>query len=41
MGLHPLYAPKGAGRCAPFGRNDLDLSWEKTNRVDELKANLG
>ena len=24
-----------------FGRSDLDLSWEKTNRVDALKANLG
>ena len=22
-------------------RNDLDLSWEKTDRVETLKANLG
>jgi S-adenosylmethionine synthetase len=21
-----------------FGRTDLDVSWEKTNRVDQLKA---
>ena len=24
-----------------FGRDDLDLTWEQTNRVDELKAAAG
>ncbi|HET60584.1 MAG TPA: methionine adenosyltransferase, partial [Chloroflexi bacterium] len=24
-----------------FGRDDLNLSWEQVNRVDELKAAVG
>ena len=35
----PIYRQTAA--YGHFGRNDLDLSWEKTNRIDELKANLG
>ena len=35
----PIYRQTAA--YGHFGRNDLDLSWEKTNRVEALKANLG
>ena len=35
----PIYRQTAA--YGHFGRNDLDLSWEKTNRIDELKSNLG
>ena len=52
MGVNPLaqgqfICPehlKGRGPAKwyiSWARNDLDLSWEQTNRVDELKANLG
>ena len=35
----PIYQKVAA--YGHFGRNDLDLSWEKTDRVEALKANLG
>ncbi len=35
----PIYRQTAA--YGHFGRNDLDLSWEKTDRVEALKANLG
>ncbi|WP_312097668.1 methionine adenosyltransferase [Corynebacterium dentalis] len=35
----PLYAQTAA--YGHFGRTDVDLPWERTNRVDELKAALG
>jgi S-adenosylmethionine synthetase len=35
----PIYRQTAA--YGHFGRSDLDLSWEKTDRVDALKANLG
>jgi len=35
----PIYRQTAA--YGHFGRDDLDLSWEKTDRVDQLKANLG
>ena len=35
----PIYRQTAA--YGHFGRNDLDLSWEQTNRVEALKANLG
>ena len=34
----PIYRQTAA--YGHFGRSDLDVTWEKTNRVDELKANL-
>jgi len=34
----PIYRQLAA--YGHFGRSDLDLSWEKADRVDELKANL-
>ncbi len=34
----PIYRQLAA--YGHFGRSDLDLSWEKTDRVDALKANL-
>ncbi len=37
--LRPIYAQTAA--YGHFGRLDLDLPWEQTNRVDELKAALG
>lgn len=35
----PIYQQTAA--YGHFGRDDLDLTWEKTNRVDELKAAAG
>ena len=35
----PIYRQTAA--YGHFGRNDLNLSWEQTNRVEALKANLG
>lgn len=35
----PVYQQTAA--YGHFGRDDLDLTWEKTNRVDELKAAAG
>ncbi len=35
----PIYAPTAA--YGHFGRTDIDLPWEATNRVDELKQVLG
>lgn len=34
--LRPIYAPTAA--YGHFGRNDLDVPWERTDRVDQLKA---
>lgn len=34
----PIYTPTAA--YGHFGRTDIDLPWERTNRVDELKAAL-
>ena len=34
----PIYRQLAA--YGHFGRDDLDLTWEKTDRVDQLKANL-
>ena len=34
--LRPIYRQLAA--YGHFGRDDLDLTWEKTNRVDELRA---
>ena len=34
----PIYRQTAA--YGHFGRSDLDLPWEKTDRVDALKANL-
>ncbi|RCW40352.1 hypothetical protein DFQ14_1111, partial [Halopolyspora algeriensis] len=33
--LHPIYAPTAA--YGHFGRTDVDLPWERTNRVDALR----
>ena len=33
---NPIYAPTAA--YGHVGREDLDLTWEKTDRIDELKA---
>jgi S-adenosylmethionine synthetase len=35
----PIYAKTAA--YGHFGRNDKDLTWEHTNRVDDLKSALG
>ena len=37
--LRPIYAPTAA--YGHFGRTDIDLPWEHTNRVDELRAAAG
>lgn len=37
--LRPIYAPTAA--YGHFGRTDLDLPWEKLNRVDALRSHLG
>lgn len=34
----PIYRPVAA--YGHFGRTDLDLPWERTDRVDALKGNL-
>ncbi|MEH3128341.1 MAG: methionine adenosyltransferase [Mycolicibacterium neoaurum] len=36
--LRPIYAPTAA--YGHFGRTDVDLPWERTNKVDELKASV-
>lgn len=37
--LRPIYAPTAA--YGHFGRTDLDLPWEKLDRVDALRSHLG
>ncbi|EHY87032.1 methionine adenosyltransferase [Saccharomonospora azurea] len=37
--LRPIYAPTAA--YGHFGRTDVDLPWERTDRVDELRAAVG
>ena len=37
--LRPIYAQTAA--YGHFGRTDLDLPWEHTNRVQELRAAAG
>ncbi|MGL4305884.1 MAG: methionine adenosyltransferase [Mycobacteriaceae bacterium] len=37
--LRPIYAPTAA--YGHFGRTDIDLPWEATNRVEELKSVAG
>jgi S-adenosylmethionine synthetase len=37
--LRPIYAPTAA--YGPFGRTDLDLPWETTDRADALKSAAG
>ena len=36
--LRPIYAPTAA--YGHFGRTDLDLPWERTDKVEELKASV-
>lgn len=35
----PVY--KQVAACGHFGRTDLDLPWEKLDRVDALRADAG
>ena len=37
--LKPMYQPTAA--YGHFGREDLDLSWEKTDKAEALKADAG
>jgi len=37
--LHPIYAPTAA--YGHFGREDLNVSWEKTDKADALKSAAG
>ena len=37
--LRPIYKPTAA--YGHFGREDLDLSWERTDKADALKADAG
>jgi len=37
--LRPIYLPTAA--YGHFGRDDLDLSWERTDRAGALKADAG
>jgi S-adenosylmethionine synthetase len=37
--LRPIYAPTAA--YGHFGRTDVDLPWERTDRADALAAALG
>jgi S-adenosylmethionine synthetase len=37
--LKPIYQPIAA--YGHFGREDLDLSWEKVDKADVLKADAG
>jgi S-adenosylmethionine synthetase len=37
--LRPIYAPTAA--YGHFGRPDLDLPWERTDRADDLKSAAG
>lgn len=34
--LRPIYAPTAA--YGHFGRTDIELPWEQTNKVDDLKS---
>jgi S-adenosylmethionine synthetase len=36
--LRPIYLPTAA--YGHFGREDIDLSWEKTDKAEELKASI-
>jgi S-adenosylmethionine synthetase len=36
--LRPIYAPTAA--YGHFGRTDVDLPWERTNKVEDLKASV-
>jgi S-adenosylmethionine synthetase len=36
---HPMY--KGTAAYGHFGRDDLDVSWERTDKAEELKAAAG
>lgn len=37
--IRPIY--KDTAAYGHFGREDLDLSWEKTDKADALKAAAG
>ncbi|KGI82157.1 hypothetical protein IL38_07610 [Actinopolyspora erythraea] len=37
--LRPIYAPTAA--YGHFGRTDVDLPWERTDRVEALKSAAG
>ena len=37
--LRPIYAPTAA--YGHFGRDDLDVSWEKTDKADALRDAAG
>ena len=37
--LRPIYRPLAS--YGHFGRDDLDLTWEKTNKADALRAAVG
>jgi S-adenosylmethionine synthetase len=37
--LHPIYAPTAA--YGHFGREDLGVSWEKTDKADTLRDAAG
>ena len=37
--LRPIYKPLAA--YGHFGRDDLNLTWEKTNKVDALRTTVG
>ena len=37
--IRPIYQQTAA--YGHFGRNDIDLPWEKTDRVNDLKASAG
>jgi S-adenosylmethionine synthetase len=36
--LRPIYLPTAA--YGHFGREDIDLSWEKTDKAEELKKSI-
>ena len=36
--LNPLYRPTAA--YGHFGRDDIDLPWEKTDKIDAIKSLL-
>jgi S-adenosylmethionine synthetase len=37
--LRPIYKPTAA--YGHFGRTDIDLPWEKTDKAEALKSELG
>ncbi|WP_197059909.1 methionine adenosyltransferase domain-containing protein, partial [Prescottella defluvii] len=37
--LRPIYAPTAA--YGHFGRTDIDLPWERTDRAEKLRAAAG